>query len=87
MMRNAALTFHLQTVKVKIEQAGGKFGIFDCPFCGDSIGYSFSHGFAICDVCDMEFLSENAHFWDAAKGEHGSAHWTRLTISYFGRAA
>lgn len=84
---SAALAFNLQTVKVKIEQAGGKYGVFRCPFCGWNVDYSFSASFAICDTCEAEFLSESAHFWDASKGEYGSAHWTRLTVNCFGRAA
>lgn len=43
-------------VVIRVDQAGGKYGKFECPFCGCEALYKFSAGVGSCPACEATFI-------------------------------
>lgn len=68
------------TVRVRVEQAGGKYGRFECPKCGHPAMYKFTASVGDCDGCGAYWfaaLETATDFYDAKKSIK-STHWITL---------
>jgi ribosomal protein L37AE/L43A len=70
----------MKVVKVKIEQAGGKYGLFSCPVCQAQANYKFTAASGWCDACDSSFTYfGGANLTGASVGKFGT-HWIELQV-------
>lgn len=46
----------MEYFKVKIDQAGGKYGNFKCPRCGQTALFKFTAASGWCDFCGASYL-------------------------------
>jgi len=68
--------------KVKIKQAGGKYGEFVCPVCGyDKAAYKFTAASGWCDKCEAHFNHVGGPALESVRddGKHGDF-WMELEI-------
>ena len=70
----------MSRTKVKITQAGGKYGVFDCPTCSSEAYFKFTASMGFCNTCESTFAyTGGLHMRDVNKPEQ-STHIIELEI-------
>jgi ribosomal protein L37AE/L43A len=71
---------------VRIDQAGGKYGRFPCPFCGSRADFKFTAGAGWCPKCGVKFMDCGDTPRYRAKGDREKVtHWRPLSVENTGK--